>query len=197
LPLYVKIQNTFLKGRPAELTECIQNARTVVELTADNNLGLAKMLCDAQLRFRLKNLTNTYLTLSVQDIASQLQLPDAIAAQKALVNLIGSGDIRARVDESTGMVSFADDADDHDHDKASVSVFTGGSALADKQREMSLISSIRATLDLQAQLEQLRCKMYASPAYIQHITAPSSRGAAAGSGGSGGIELADYELDPA
>jgi len=77
---------------------------------SENNLGLARRVVEASQRHQLKRLASTYISLSLSDIARRLQLPDTAAAERAVLKISRSGDIRARIDLSTGFVVFEVDA---------------------------------------------------------------------------------------
>eukprot|EP01025_Chloroclados_australasicus_P038531 TRINITY_DN3973_c0_g2_i2.p1 TRINITY_DN3973_c0_g2~~TRINITY_DN3973_c0_g2_i2.p1 ORF type:complete len:492 (-),score=70.68 TRINITY_DN3973_c0_g2_i2:2583-4058(-) len=77
-------------------------------LVMDGNLGLVKLLPDVLLNHKIKKLTDTYLTLSLDEIAKQVGLPSPAEAESRLRSLIEKGDIQARIDSFQGMVLFID-----------------------------------------------------------------------------------------
>ncbi|CAG8682480.1 1500_t:CDS:10 [Acaulospora morrowiae] len=82
----------------------------------DKNLGLAKQTLDAIYRRNIQQLTQTYLTLSLADIAEAVGLEGPNAAKMAenyVLRMIESREIFATISHShqNGMVSFHDNAD--------------------------------------------------------------------------------------
>lgn len=78
------------------------------DFARDKSFGLAKQ-CLASIHNRIiLRLTKTFITLSLADIASHTKLPSAKAAEKAVLKMIESGEISARINQRDGMVSFLD-----------------------------------------------------------------------------------------
>jgi COP9 signalosome complex subunit 3 len=110
----------------ARAFETLDHAKIDAELakhadvfSRDGNLGLARQ-CVAHLqRLAILQLTRTYLTLSLVDIARQARLAPAADASDAqlaqlaetqLLAMVARGMIRCRISHATGMVSFLDAA---------------------------------------------------------------------------------------
>lgn len=51
----------------------------------DENVGLVKLVVEAQTKRNVLRLTQTFLTLSLSDIATQVELPNAAAAELAIL----------------------------------------------------------------------------------------------------------------
>lgn len=82
---------------------------------ADGNAGLVQQCIDSLPRKAVLALTRTYLTLSLEDIAKQVGLPGgAKEAEQLVLQLSEAGEIRARIDHTVGMVSFADEGQGFD-----------------------------------------------------------------------------------
>jgi len=62
-------------------------------------------------------LTQTYLTLSLQDIASTVKLKSAQEAAEMIVRMVEKGEIFATINQKDGMVSFHEDAESYDTTK--------------------------------------------------------------------------------
>jgi len=75
-------------------------------LTTDNNLGLVQQVVESQTRTNIKRLTKTFVTLSLQDVASRVQLESPQEAEKAIVEMIAAGTIHATISQQDGMVKF-------------------------------------------------------------------------------------------
>jgi COP9 signalosome complex subunit 3 len=77
-------------------------------LIADRNMGLAKQCLAAVKRQKVRKLTQTYLTLSLQDIAVKATI-EPREAERQLLGMIMRGEVVARINEPAQMVSFRDD----------------------------------------------------------------------------------------
>lgn len=62
----------------------------------------------------IQRLTQTYITLSLQDIATSVKLPSTKEVEKYLLKMIESGEIHATINQKDGMVSFSDDPEKYD-----------------------------------------------------------------------------------
>ena len=63
---------------------------------------------------KLRQLTRTFVTLSLEDIAHHAGCATAAAAEKLIVDQVAQGKIFAAVDEVTGMVHFSEDKPDEE-----------------------------------------------------------------------------------
>jgi len=54
-------------------------------------------------------LTDTYLTLSLNDLAKATNVKSSQEAEKILLRMIENGEIKAVIDQEKGMVSFKED----------------------------------------------------------------------------------------
>lgn len=138
----------------------------------DTNVGLVQQ-CKAKLtRRNIKRLTETFLTLSLGDIATRVKLPDAAAAEVALVGMIADGEIFATINQLTGTVSFHDDPED----------FTTFSTTEQLQRETT------AAAELYAKVMALDTELRKSTKYIKKTNQTSSNSNSTdGIGGGGSI----------
>ncbi|KRK05368.1 uncharacterized protein Dyak_GE28277 [Drosophila yakuba] len=76
--------------------------------TRDNNMGLAKQVATSLYKRNIQRLTKTFLTLSLSDVASRVQLSSAVEAERYILNMIKSGEIYASINQKDGMVLFKD-----------------------------------------------------------------------------------------
>ena len=81
--------------------------------TKDSNLGLVKQTVPAAKRLSVKRLTQTYLTLSLADIASKTGLA-ADKAEATILDMIEKGEVYASINQRDGMVSFLDSPERYD-----------------------------------------------------------------------------------
>lgn len=100
----------------------------------DRNFGLVKQVVDSLKRRNIQRLTNTFVTLSLGDIAKSGNLLNAKEAESILLRMvckfaiaiciwvilflpplqIADGEIFATIDQSTGMVSFQSEDESFD-----------------------------------------------------------------------------------
>jgi COP9 signalosome complex subunit 3 len=79
----------------------------------DNNLGLAKQVIGSLYKRNIQRLTQTYLTLSLQDIADTVQLEGRKEAELHILQMIKDGEIFASINQKDGMVSFQEDPEQY------------------------------------------------------------------------------------
>merc|ERR1719215_899340 len=79
-------------------------------------MGLVKQVVASLQRHKLQTLTKTYLTLSLSEIAREIgyEQTETDKVEALLFDMISEGEINARIDQSTGNVSFEDGDDDMD-----------------------------------------------------------------------------------
>ncbi|XP_063235012.1 COP9 signalosome complex subunit 3 isoform X1 [Bacillus rossius redtenbacheri] len=75
----------------------------------DSNAGLCKQVVASLYKKNIQRLTKTFLTLSLSDVASRVQLSGPAEAEKYILNMIEDGDIFATINQKDGMVIFHDD----------------------------------------------------------------------------------------
>jgi COP9 signalosome complex subunit 3 len=150
---YKRIQDIFLQGDSSNLKNAIELNEDI--LSTDHNYGLAHALVDAQARHNMRKLTDTYITLSLTDMATNLGLSTSGEAEVMLCELILSGAIAATIDKPSGMVHFED-------------------KIMDNKAEKELMRSLKETMNLNNQLETMKKQLYISPLFIQSLTTSSS-----------------------
>jgi len=109
---YTELADAFASGKQAELRAALDKHGAA--FAADHNLGLAKQTLPALMRRAIRTLTDTYLTLSLSDIAQHAGLPDAAAAERQIRAMIVSDEIAAAIDQPRGMVHFLERAETYD-----------------------------------------------------------------------------------
>nr|CAD7572247.1 unnamed protein product [Timema californicum] len=77
--------------------------------TRDSNMGLCKQVLASLYKKNIQRLTKTFLTLSLSDVASRVQLSGPLEAEKYILNMIEDGEIFATINQKDGMVIFHDD----------------------------------------------------------------------------------------
>jgi len=114
-PSYVlEIAEAFKQGDAAVLQRVVEEKAQQIQ--ADNNAGLVKQVQAALQRHKLQMLTKTYLTLSLAEIAREIGMEESKTAEveELLFDMICSGEINARINQSTGNVVFEDYEDEMD-----------------------------------------------------------------------------------
>ena len=125
----------------------------------------------------IRNLTSTYLTLSLQDIALSACVQSSDEAEKLIRKMVGIGEIKAVIDQRTNMVRFS-----------CMDVSTTRSAEKLRENENALVGlekHIRETLQLSERLRDVQSRLLTSEEYLSR---PSGKGLLVGGGmGMGGM----------
>ncbi|GFY87337.1 proteasome component (PCI) domain protein [Actinidia rufa] len=79
----------------------------------DLNLGLVKQVVLSMYKQNIQRLTQTYLTLSLQDIANTVQLNSPKEAEMHVLQMIQDGEIYATINQKDGMVRFLEDPEQY------------------------------------------------------------------------------------
>jgi len=103
------IAEAFKTGDVAALRRVIEEK--TAQIQADHNMGLAKQVVTSLNRHKVQTLTKTYLTLSLTEIAREIGVEESktVEVEQLLFNMISGGEINARIDQTTGNVSFEED----------------------------------------------------------------------------------------
>lgn len=175
LTAYTDVVAAYRKGEVEGLDAVIVKHAEVFK--QDTTVGLIQQ-CKAKLtRRNIKRLTETFLTLSLSDIATRVNLPDAAAAELALVGMIADREIFATINQLTATVSFHDDPEE----------FTTLASTELLQQETA------DAAELYAKVMALDVELRKSTKFIKKTTQKSSN-STDGAGGSGGGALLG-ELD--
>lgn len=131
--IYHEITTVFATNKPSSLELVLQKHREVLQ--RENNWGLAKQVQQSLYKKIIQRLTQTFLTLSLNDMALRVQLPSVIEAEKLVLTMvfrmvlgcgetlwecfflivqIEEGDIYASISQKDGMVLFHDNPDKYD-----------------------------------------------------------------------------------
>lgn len=104
----------------------------------DSNGGLVRLIVASLPRRAIVNLTSSFVTLSLEEVASRARLSGgAEEAEAILADMSASGAIRAKIDAKRGVVRFTGDEEDNSTDEAlaavvsSVSMSTWGARAGD------------------------------------------------------------------
>ena len=130
--IYHEIATVFATNKPSSLEQVLQKHREVLQ--RENNWGLAKQVQQSLYKKIIQRLTQTFLTLSLNDMALRIQLPSVTEAEKLVLTMvyklfvqvyfiinvkntrfqIEEGDIYASISQKDGMVLFHDNPDKYD-----------------------------------------------------------------------------------
>ncbi|KAG6382472.1 hypothetical protein SASPL_157860 [Salvia splendens] len=108
---YLELVNSYSTGKVSEVENYVQMNKDKFE--NDNNLGLVKQVVSSMYKRNIQRLTQTYLTLSLQDIANTVQLNSAKEAEMHVLQMIQEGDIYATINQKDGMVRFLEDPEQY------------------------------------------------------------------------------------
>lgn len=108
---YTDLATAYESGNVTRLRSEYQKSQAA--FGRDRNDGLAKQLLDDLWKRNVAKLTQTYVTLSVEDISKQLGIEgiragDSPDIEKLLQNMVTKGEIDALLDQKQGMVEFRD-----------------------------------------------------------------------------------------
>ncbi|XVF60087.1 hypothetical protein PTKIN_Ptkin08bG0015400 [Pterospermum kingtungense] len=104
---YFELANSYSNGKIADFERFVQANKEKFE--SDNNLGLVKQVVSSMYKRNIQRLTQTYLTLSLQDIANTVQLNSPKEAEMHVLQMIQDGEIFAMINQKDGMVRFLED----------------------------------------------------------------------------------------
>ncbi|CAI9763144.1 unnamed protein product [Fraxinus pennsylvanica] len=108
---YLELVNSYCTGKISELESFVQANNEKFE--SDKNLGLVKQVVSSMYKRNIQRLTQTYLTLSLQDIAHTVQLNSAKEAEMHVLQMIQDGEIYATINQKDGMVRFLEDPEQY------------------------------------------------------------------------------------
>uniref|UniRef100_A0A8C2HL88 COP9 signalosome complex subunit 3 n=1 Tax=Cyprinus carpio TaxID=7962 RepID=A0A8C2HL88_CYPCA len=92
---YHELAQVYASNNPAELRAVV--SRHGETFTRDNNSGLVKQCLSSLYKKNIQRLTKTFLTLSLQDMASRVQLSGPQEAEKYVLHMIEDGEIYASI----------------------------------------------------------------------------------------------------
>jgi COP9 signalosome complex subunit 3 len=153
---YTDIAASFVTFNPTELSLVINRHHDTIN--RDKNYGLVKQVKAAQTKLSILRLTKTFLTLSLADVASRVQLPGgAQQAESMILSMIQDGEIYAKINQKDGMVVFLDCKEKYD------------GPLMNQKIENQIIRCI----DLNKRLESMNDNLATNPDYISKVLCAS------------------------
>jgi COP9 signalosome complex subunit 3 len=141
---YNELAKTYAGRKVGPVHELITKYSEVFQ--NDGNLGLVHRLRETVYRHAMQRLTQTFMTLSLADVSSRINLSSAQEAELYIRNMIEQEEVHASLDQTAGMVSFSESPEAYDsHDMATY-------LQSQLQRCMALEKKLRA-LDEQMALD--------------------------------------------
>nr|CAG4641635.1 EOG090X04TU [Eurycercus lamellatus] len=150
--VYHEIGTVFATNKPSSLELVLAKHRDVLQ--RDNNWGLAKQVQESLYKKIIQRLTQTFLTLSLTDMALRVQLPSVIEAEKLVLTMIEEGEIYASISQKDGMVLFHDNPDKYDSTCTVERV----------QKEVNIC------IDLDVQVQKMEEEICVNPLYVKKAT---------------------------
>eukprot|EP01133_Synstelium_polycarpum_P013721 gene13721-16175_t len=100
---YTEFGSAFISNNMQEIqNKAAMNAETFQK---DHNFGLVKLAIRSIYKRNIKKLTQTFMTLSIRDIAENVKLPPQ-EAESIVLKMIEEGEIFASISQKDGMVTF-------------------------------------------------------------------------------------------
>lgn len=151
-PQYQEFATAFATHNTDEVQKC---AASYAELfQKDGNLGLVKQCIQALYSINIKRHTQTYLILSLRDIAESVKLHNPQEAERAVLRMIEDGEIFAAINQRDGMVSFQEDPENYNTTKMMQHLDDQISKVAAVEKKLKNIDELIAV----------------TPAYVQKIS---------------------------
>ncbi|XP_073968774.1 COP9 signalosome subunit 3 [Rhodnius prolixus] len=104
---YHELANVYATNNTEDLRLCVSKYSDT--FIRDGNMGLTKQVLSSLYKKNIQRLTKTFLTLSLSDVASRVQLSGSQEAERYILNMIEEGEIFATINQKDGMVVFHDD----------------------------------------------------------------------------------------
>ncbi|KAH9627058.1 hypothetical protein KSS87_023746 [Heliosperma pusillum] len=108
---YLELATSYSNGNIAELQNHVEVNKLKFE--SDTNLGLVKQVVSSIYKRNIQRLTQTYITLSLEDIANTVQLNSPKEAEMHVLQMIEDGQIYATINQKDGMVRFHEDPEQY------------------------------------------------------------------------------------
>ncbi|EGG13610.1 proteasome component region PCI domain-containing protein [Cavenderia fasciculata] len=153
---YVEYGQTFTGGNVQEIHN--KASAHAENFQKDKNLGLVKLSIRSIHRRNIKKLTQTFMTLSLKDIAEHVKLSPA-DAETTILKMIEDGEIFATINQKDGMVSFNENPE----------TYSGNKILNE------LDTQIHNIVTLESKLTSINEQFATSPAFLKKILTNEKR----------------------
>jgi len=148
---YVDFANAFASNDNGKVKEIVDKNQDLFQ--KDNNYGLVKQCMSSLYTRNIQRLTATFMTLSLNDIAKMVNLPNGKAAESILLRMIENGEINAVINQKDGMVSFEEDVYPFNH----------------PQTTSSLDTRIQRSVELSKRLKSIDENISSSTTYVARL----------------------------
>lgn len=149
---YQELANAYSTHSTEDVQKCIATCAETFQ--KDGNFGLAKQCLRALNNANIKRHTQTYLTLSLHDIADSTKLGTVAEVETTLLRMIEENEIFANINQKDGMVAFQEDQEHYNTNRMM--------AYMDTQ--------IDRTIMLEKKLKNLDELISLTPAYVQRTS---------------------------
>ncbi|XP_076172267.1 COP9 signalosome subunit 3 [Ptiloglossa arizonensis] len=146
---YQELATAYLMNSCEEVQKIITKYQQL--FIRDYNMGLVKQVLSYLYKKNIQRLTKTFLTLSLSDVASRVQLAGPADAEKYILNMIEDGEIFATINQKDGMVVFHDDPEKYNSPQM----------LAKLEKEMA------ACMDLDKQVLEMEEEVVLTSQYVR------------------------------
>nr|CAG4638397.1 EOG090X04TU [Cyclestheria hislopi] len=147
--VYHEIATVFATNKSSALEGVLNKHMELLQ--RENNWGLAKQVQQSLYKKIIQRLTQTFLTLSLNDMALRVQIPNVHEAEKLVLTMIEEGEIYASISQKDGMVLFHDNPDKYDTTNT----------VERLQKEVSYC------MDLDAQVQKMEEEICVNPQYVK------------------------------
>jgi len=101
---YEELSTAYSTHSHEDLGKCADNHAAV--FFRDSNLGLVGQVMNAMHNQNIKRLTKTYLTLTLESVATEVGLQNQAEAQRRILRLVEDGQLLASINQKESYVSF-------------------------------------------------------------------------------------------
>jgi len=155
---YTDFGNAYLTRSTDDLHKVAQSHAELFQ--KDRNFGLVKQCIQSLYRRNIQNLTQTYLTFSLKDIAQNVKLQSPQEAELQVLRMIEKGEIFATINQKDGIVAFQENQEQYDS----------------KQILTVLDKNIQGVILLGNRVRQLDDDIATSVPYVQRTTLFEGKG---------------------
>jgi len=112
---YEELSTAYATHSLDDLEKAIEN--NYEPLVKDSNLGLVQQVKRSLVTHMVKQLTNTYLTITMNDLLEQTGLSSHSEIETELLKMVSVSGFSAKIYQQQGYVSFENSSDAYDNDK--------------------------------------------------------------------------------
>nr|CAG4651763.1 EOG090X04TU [Triops cancriformis] len=176
--VYHDIAAAFTLNNPTQLAAVINKHQDLIN--RDHNMGLVKQVQASLYKKTIQRLTQTFLTLSLADMAHRVQLPSVQAAEKLVLDMIEKSEIYATIHQKDGMVVFHDNPNH----------FDSPNTLERIGKE------VNTCVELDKQIQKMEEEILVNPQYVKKASGAQDEDlpASAGNMGAGASKMPSFAM---